>query len=313
MPPPVNRRTGYSRRAQYSVFFSYVAGVLAALVGAALLLAALGGGAAGMRGLAADVASPFARAASGVRAGVGGMGDDVAGFATSGAENARLKREVALARSRATETAAIAQQNQRLTALLQLAGNTPRPVASGWLIASTSSAARRYATVSVGANRGVAIGMPVRGPLGLVGRVVEVGRISARVLLVLDANSIVPARRASDGLPVIVSGRGDGTLAVRLLTLAQNPLHPGDAIVASGSGGIYWPNTPIAVVASTSRDGAVARALADPAASDAVLVQPAWDPTTDPSLPPPSDNAPPPAKPKPKPAHPPAKPHRHWL
>ena len=41
--------------------------------------------------------------------------------------------------------------------------------------------------------------MPVRGPLGLVGRVVEVGRISARVLLVLDANSIVPARRASDG------------------------------------------------------------------------------------------------------------------
>jgi len=101
----------------------------------------------------------------------------------------------------------------------------------------------------------------------------------------------VPVRRASDGIPAFATGKGDGTLQLRLLTLGINPLKVGDAFVASGSGGLYWPGTPIAVVASLTRDGAIARLLGDPAASEMVAVEPSWAPASDPTLPPPADPA----------------------
>ena len=129
--------------------------------------------------------------------------------------------------------------------------------------------------------------MPVRTPLGLVGRVIELGNNTARILLLSDSESVVPVRRASDGVPAFATGRADGTLQLRLISLGINPLKIGDAFVTSGSGGLYWPNTPVAVVTELTRDGAVARLLSDPAASDMVAVQPQWNPVEDASLPPP--------------------------
>ncbi len=296
MAPPANRRPGYSRRAQYGTFLAYVVGALGVLVGGVFLLAGLAnhGAFAGWRSTAADVTAAPGRAGASLRAEAGAMAATVAGFVTSGPENARLRREVAVARVQLAKAAAQADENRRLKALLTLDGLAPPPVAHGWLIGSSATSTRRFATVSAGANQGVAVGMPVVTPLGLVGRVLEVGRRTARVLLVTDSESVVPVRRASDGVPAFASGKADGTLQIRLISLGINPLKVGDALVTSGSGGLYWPGTPLAVVTQLTKDGAQARVLADPAASELVTVQPAWNPVDDPTLPP----AVPPAKPK---------------
>lgn len=293
MAPPGNRRTGYSRRAHNNIFFAYVTAAIGVVVGGALLVGSLGNGASfgAWRGLAGDVTQPAAKIAAQGRAGAGGVWANLAGYATWGPENARLKQEVALARVKAVESAAVAQENLRLKALLKLSDDTPRPIAYGWLVASSSGSTRRFATLSVGSSDGVTPGMPVRAPLGLIGRVLEVGHHSARVLMITDTESVVPVRRASDGIPAFATGKGDGTLQLRLLTLGINPLKVGDAFVTSGSGGLYWPGTPIAVVATLTRDGAIARVLGDPAASEMVAVQPSWTPTNDPTLPPPADPA----------------------
>jgi rod shape-determining protein MreC len=119
--------------------------------------------------------------------------------------------------------------------------------------------------------------MPVRSPLGLVGRVLETGDRTARVLLITDTESLVPVRRARDGVPAFAAGRGDGTLQLRLINLGTNPLKVGDAFVTSGSGGLYWPNTAVAVVTRLTRDGAFARALSDPGTTEFVEVQPLWE------------------------------------
>jgi rod shape-determining protein MreC len=173
-------------------------------------------------------------------------------------------------------------------------------VANAWLVASTASSTRRYATISAGASSGVRPGMPVRTALGLVGRVLEVGRRTARVLLVTDGDSVVPVRRAKDGIPAFATGRPDGALQLRLISLGINPLKVGDAFVTSGAGGLYWPGTPIAVVTALTRDGAIARVLSDPAASEVVTVQPQWDPVEDATLPPPPDPTAKPAAHRPK-------------
>jgi rod shape-determining protein MreC len=302
MAPPVNRRTGYSRRAQYRTFATYVAGVLGVLVGGGLLASSVLGHVSfgWLHDVAADVQVPAARMGAQTRAGAGNAVEVAAGFLVSGQENARLKREVALARSRTVETQAALDENRRLKAQLHLNPGDPSPVANAWLISSSASSTRRYATVSAGSSSGVQPGMPVRTAQGLVGRVLEVGHSAARILLVTDTESIVPVRRASDGTPAFINGKGDGTLQVRLLSLGLNPLKKGDVFVTSGAGGLYWPGTPMAMVLSLTHDGAIARPLSDPAASEIVAVQPSWEPTADPTLPPPAPDVPPPPPRKPR-------------
>ncbi|HWU01996.1 MAG TPA: rod shape-determining protein MreC [Novosphingobium sp.] len=303
MAPPGNRRTGYSRRAQYNTFFAYVAGVLGILGGGALLATSIAGPSSfsGLRNLANDATAPAAQLTTRGRTAATGLWDNLAAYATWGPENARLRREVALARVKYVEAQALAGENQRLKALLKLSDDAPHPIASAWAVAASNGSSRRYAIISAGARDGVRSGMPVRSPLGLIGRVLEVGQVSARVLMITDTESVVPVRRASDGLPAFATGRGDGTLQLRLITLGVNPLKPGDAFVTSGSGGLYWPGTPIAVVSSLTRDGAIAHVLGDPASNEMVVVQPSWDPGNDATLPPPSDTIKPPKPEKRKP------------
>ena len=108
--------------------------------------------------------------------------------------------------------------------------------------------------------------------------VLEVGRWSSRVLLVTDTESVVPVRRARDGLAAYAQGLGDGTLRIRLINLGINPLKKGDVLATSGSGGLYRPGTALAVVTRVTKDGAVARVLSDPATAEYVMVEEAWAP-----------------------------------
>ena len=94
----------------------------------------------------------------------------------------------------------------------------------------------------------------------------------SQVLLITDIDNIVPVRRARDGLPALAYGRGNGDLDIRTLNIANNPFKPGDILVTSGTGGLYPPNIPVAIVIRRQDDGALARPLADPAKVDAVSV-----------------------------------------
>ena len=275
MAAPNVRRPGFSRRAQYSTFASYVAAF--AGVGVGLILLAVSSGHeqrfAGMRALAGDAGAPAATVAASARTRGVGVWDVLTGYFTSGARVARLESDLAKARVDLAEQDALRQENARLKATLGLAEGDPRPVAITRLIGSTSSSTRRFATIGAGSSQGVRVGMAVRSPLGLVGRVIEVGAISARVLLITDADSTVPVRRASDGIQGYATGRGDGTIQIRLGTTGVNPLKRGDAIVTSGSGGIYRPGEAVAVVVALTPDGAIARPLSDPGQTDFVTVQ----------------------------------------
>jgi rod shape-determining protein MreC len=292
MAPPSNRRTGFSRRAQYTTFFGYIAAGLGALGGGALLIASLADPSrfSGARSAATDLTAPVARAAAAGSTEGSSFFEAVGGYFAAGRKNAELRREVEQARVKLAEAKAVAEENRRLKDLLGLARQDPKPVAVAAMIGSTSSSTRRFATISVGSRQGIAVGMPVRSPLGLVGRVLEVGGSTSRVLLVTDAESVVPVRRASDGIAAFATGRADGLLQLRLINLGLNPLKRGDVIVTSGSGGLYRPGTAVAVVDRLLPDGAIARVLADPGATEFVTVEPIWN-----------QLAPPPAAPTAKP------------
>ncbi|MGL4313163.1 MAG: rod shape-determining protein MreC, partial [Sphingomonas sp.] len=116
-------------------------------------------------------------------------------------------------------------------------------------------------------------GQPVRSADGLIGRTLDVGASVARVMLVSDPQSVIPVRRASDGLAALATGTGSTLVEIRPLNSATNNFRVGDILLTSGSGGLYQPRTPLAVVIRLTDDGALARPIADPAITDAIIVE----------------------------------------
>ena len=280
MAPISSRRSGDSRRAQYNLFTGYVIAGIGALIGAILLALSffqphLFGG---LRGVAQDGVSPATEAASTVRTGSKGFWDTISGYYRAGSKNADLKREMEIARIRLAEAEAVKRENLHLKGLLKLQDAEREPVAVARLVSSSASSTRRFAYLGAGSSEGVEIGMPVRSPRGIVGRILEVGSDSSRVLLLTDTESILPVRRANDEVVAFAEGRGDGLIRIRLINLGINPLKPGDVFVTSGAGGYYPPGIAVAILTETTDDGGVARIISDPAATDYVSVEPIYEP-----------------------------------
>lgn len=273
MAAPRDRRTGFSRRRQYSVFAGYVLAVAGAVVGVALLaLSRFNPPAfAALRMGAASVTVPVAAGLNAAVDAVVSVPEAIGEHWRVTGENRALRAELGRNRALLTRARVIAYDNGRLRRLLALRDRRTDVVATARLVSSTASSGRRFAMLDAGRWQGVQPGMPVLGPDGLVGRVVETGPAVARVLLLIDAESIVPVRRTRDGLPAIAAGRGDGTLELRSVT-ANGRFEAGDLFVTTGTGGIYTPGTLVARAVVTSDDIARAAPVAHPDGFDFAVV-----------------------------------------
>lgn len=280
MAPNSSRRSGHSKRAQYSVFTGYLLAALGALAGAGLLIISLWQPStfSDLRGAAVDVTEPVGEGTAAVRSGSGSLWDTIKAYYRAGSKNAALQEEVEIARIRLAEAEALEQENARLKSLLGLSESEIEPVTVARLVGSSSTSSRRFAYLGAGRNEGVEIGMPVRSPRGVVGRVLEVSRNSSRILLLTDSESVLPVRRSSDEVVAFAEGRGDGLLKIRLINLGLNPLEVGDLFVTSGAGGYYRPGVAVAILSEKTSDGGIARLVAEPSATDFVSVEPLWQP-----------------------------------
>ncbi|VVT15350.1 rod shape-determining protein MreC [Erythrobacter sp. EC-HK427] len=276
MAPPQAQRAGANKKAQLGLFAGYVFASAGALIGALLLIISLWRPETfnGLRSMASDAAAPVGEAGASGRTGSRSFFEAIAGYYDAGSKNAALEEEIAVARVRLAEAQALEQENARLKALLGIIESEIEPVATGRLIGSSSASTRRFGYLGAGRNDGVRVGMPVTSPMGLVGRVLETGATTSRILLLTDPESIVPVRRATDDVVAFAEGRADGSLRIRLINLGINPLEEGDIFVTSGAGGLFRPGIAVAVVSELTEDGAIGRLLSNPAATDFVLVEP---------------------------------------
>ncbi|GAA0729626.1 rod shape-determining protein MreC [Sphingomonas japonica] len=288
MAPQRNRRPGFSRRAQYGVFLGYVLAALGVVAGAVLLAISTVNPPlfASLRSGVREATTPVSSGLHMLRRAIldlpGGFGDY---FGVVG-ENRALRAEAARNAKAIAAARLLIVENRRLRALAQVREREPTTVAAARLVNSSASSTRRFATLNAGSRHGVALGQPVRGPDGLIGRIIEVSPNTASVLLLTDTESVVPVRRIRDNLPAIVVGRGDGLVDIRTASIANAPLLAGDMFVTTGTGGLYAPGIPVARVLKSQRDTAPARTLADPDALDFALVQAAYLPAPRPPVPP---------------------------
>lgn len=273
-------RPGWSRRAQYGLFFSFLALIAGIVVGLILLALSLLAPQRfeTLRGTALDLTAPVTGALYEVTATIEGVATGAGDYWDAAHQNGKLKRERRAMLQRMIEAKAILQENRELKAALQLREHERTIIATGRIVGSSFNSPRRFAILSAGTRDGVRVGMPVRSAAGLVGRVIDAGQFASRVLLVSDRSNIVPAKLLRGGIPVISQGRGDGTVDVRPLEVGRNPFRRGDIIITSGTGGLYPPLVPIARIVKLDDDGAVALPMADPSDTSFAVVEPPYEP-----------------------------------
>jgi rod shape-determining protein MreC len=273
--PGPGARPGWSRRAQYGLFFSFLAAIAGLLIGLALLALSLVAPSAyaGVRGAALDVTAPVTGVLRSVTDTASGLLSGAGNYWDAARQNAELREQNAKLSRQSIQARAIFQENAQLKAVLALREKEVQSVATGRIVGSSLESERRFAVITAGTGDGVLVGMPVRSAEGLVGRVIDAGATASRVLLVSDRSNIVPARLLRGGQPVIATGRGDGTIDLRPLEVGRNPFRRGDLVVTSGTGGLYPPNVPVGRVIRLDDDGAIAIPMADPSKVSFAVVE----------------------------------------
>jgi len=158
--------------------------------------------------------------------------------------NERLLQWQAVARG-------LEQENLAFRDLLNLVDD-PRPAfITARVIGDAGGAFVRTVLLNAGTDDGVRVGQAAVNAEGLVGRVVEAGRRSARILLLTDLNSRVPVVLELTRVPAILAG--DNSDNPRLAFTPVNALfEPGERLVTSGHGGMLPPGLPVGEVVSTA-------------------------------------------------------------
>jgi rod shape-determining protein MreC len=163
-------------------------------------------------------------------------------------ENARLRME----NERLTNWYAVArtleQENASFRRLLNFAPD-PRPAfIAARVIGDSGGAFVRTVLINAGARHGVRKGQAVVNSEGLVGRVVEAGARSARILLLTDLNSRIPVVLESSRLRAVLAGDNSDRPSLAFLP-PDARVSPGDRVVTSGHGTLLPPGIPVGVVA----------------------------------------------------------------
>lgn len=194
-----------------------------------------------------DVMTPVLDALSRPTAAVVGAADSVRELADIRAENARLREE--LARLQRWESAArqLDAENQALRQILKLAPDPRLSYVTARVVGDYGGAFVRSVLLAAGTRDGVAKGQAAITGDGLVGRVIEAGERSARLLLLTDINSRVPVLIERTRDRALVAGDNSSMLRLLYLPLDAEPV-AGDRVVTSGHGGVYVPGIPVGVI-----------------------------------------------------------------
>ena len=145
--PPAGSRPGWSRRAQYGLFFTLLATIAGVVVGLLLLGLSLAvpQSYATLRGAALDVTAPVTGSLRAVTSTIGGLGSGATDYWDAARQNGELKRTNTMLVERIIQARAVQLENAQLKAALQLREHSREPIATGRIVGSSYESPRRKA------------------------------------------------------------------------------------------------------------------------------------------------------------------------
>lgn len=148
-------------------------------------------------------------------------------------DNRQLKQQLSILLEQAAE-------NQRLKRLIHVVEQGYQPIVTARVLTDVSGPFARSILISAGLQNGVQKGMAVVNDEGLVGRVIDAGIISARVLLLTDINGRVPVVTSISRERAILAGNNGDTPTLEYLPIDVN-IQSGESVVTSGEGFLFPP------------------------------------------------------------------------
>lgn len=117
------------------------------------------------------------------------------------------------------------------------------------VISDSNDVFARSMVVNAGTQDRVRVGLAVVNEAGLVGRIIESGRMASRVLLLSDLQSRIPVYIEGAGIEGILVGRTRQRPVIRFTSQVLNePIAPGARVLTSGAGGVIPRGLPVGTV-----------------------------------------------------------------
>jgi rod shape-determining protein MreC len=153
-------------------------------------------------------------------------------------QNQELRSELRKMQTWKEAALQLEQENARLLDLNKVRLDPRLTHITGVVQADSGSPFRQSVLLNVGARDGIVDGWATVDGIGLVGRISGVGENTARVILVTDTSSRIPAVIQPSGQRAIIAGDNSAAPPIDFL---ENPdlVRPGDRVSSSGDGGVF--------------------------------------------------------------------------
>jgi len=175
-------------------------------------------------------------------------------FAALREENDILHDRVDLLTRMSEETKAIDDENARLRSLLDFRRTTSYTSIPAQVIGRDPSNWSNSLIIDKGSSSGIRTNMAVISTRGLVGRIVETGKLSSKALLITDPNlkvGVLVRRNRQGG---ILTGRPGGRCKIIYISL-DSDVRPGDKVMTAGFGSVFPKGILIGEVEKVGKEG----------------------------------------------------------
>lgn len=203
-----------------------------------------------------DLAAPAISLAQGPIQTLQSRVDAVAAWATVRHENETLRAENEKLKEWYQAALMLESENKALRDLLNVDNALAQKFVTTRVIADGSSAYAKSLVIEGGRTSGIVKGQGVVSHEGLIGRVIEAGSRTARVLLLQDINSRIPVLVEGSNERAIMAGTNAASPLLDHLA-SDHKIMAGQRVVTSGLGGLFPYGLPVGETV-VNKDGTVA-------------------------------------------------------
>ena len=169
-------------------------------------------------------------------------------------ENQQLTEQLRAERILLLRFDALAEENRRLREIREASKGVSERTLIAEIINVSVQPFRHMVVINKGADDGVFRGQPVLDAFGVVGQVVQVGKSTATLMLITDAEHAVPVQVNRNGIRSIAMGTGEAAkLSLPYMTV-ESDVRRGDLLVSSGLDQIFPAGYPVATVTRVERN-----------------------------------------------------------
>lgn len=201
------------------------------------------------RAVVNDIVAPIAAVLSTPAEALRNVGGWASDIATLRQQNITMKAQLKAATIWQGKATRLQAENEALRSLIRVVPEGAVHAIAARVVGDVASPYVRSVLINGGLADGIQNGQAVLAVDGLVGRVVEAGRGSARVLLLTDINARVPVIGEHSRERSIATGNNTELLSLDYVP-STTSMKVGERLMTSGDGGVFPPGVPVGVVTS---------------------------------------------------------------